>query len=112
MLEPADLTALPKGQAFAFIDGGKLLKLRLPLPVREKDDLPPEIGRVAQAMRETYKPTTPEHWYAKAEPSWWGAGQVSDTATETPNPANFQGSLIESDVADADTLVGMDGVDE
>jgi conjugative coupling factor TraD (TOL family) len=112
MLEPADLTALPKGQAFAFIEGGKLLKLRLPLPVREKDDLPPEIGRVAQAMRETYKPTTPEHWYAKAEPNWWGSAPAADAAAELPKPANFEGSLIESDAADADTQAGMDLMDD
>ena len=32
MLRPADLIELPKGQAFALLDGGKLYKLRLPLP--------------------------------------------------------------------------------
>ncbi len=32
MLLPADLIELPKGQAFALLDGGKLYKLRLPLP--------------------------------------------------------------------------------
>ncbi|RMD65716.1 conjugative coupling factor TraD, PFGI-1 class, partial [Candidatus Parcubacteria bacterium] len=31
MLQPADLINLPKGQAFALIEGGKLYKLRLPL---------------------------------------------------------------------------------
>ena len=32
MLTPADLTQLPKGQAFALIEGGQLYKIRLPLP--------------------------------------------------------------------------------
>lgn len=32
MLQPADLVQLPKGQAFALLDGGRLHKLRLPLP--------------------------------------------------------------------------------
>lgn len=31
ILTPADLVQLPKGQAFALLDGGKLFKLRLPL---------------------------------------------------------------------------------
>ncbi len=32
MLMPADLIQLPKGQAFALLEGGQLYKLRLPLP--------------------------------------------------------------------------------
>jgi hypothetical protein len=32
MLTPADLVQLPKGQAFALLEGGQLYKLRLPLP--------------------------------------------------------------------------------
>ncbi|MEW8437625.1 MAG: type IV conjugative transfer system coupling protein TraD [Candidatus Thiodiazotropha taylori] len=95
MLEPADLTALPKGQAFAFIEGGKLLKLRLPLPVKEKDDLPSDMKRVAQAMRDTYKPTTPENWYAKAEPDWWGGGQITSSNDQNSSGANFSGALTE-----------------
>jgi hypothetical protein len=31
MLTPADLVQLPKGQAFALLDGGQIYKLRLPL---------------------------------------------------------------------------------
>ena len=41
ILTPADLVQLPKGQAFALLDGGKLFKLRLPLagadPLLPKD---------------------------------------------------------------------------
>ena len=47
MLIPADLIQLPKGQAFALLEGGQLYKLRLPLP--GNDPLLPkdieEIGR-------------------------------------------------------------------
>ena len=47
MLIPADLIQLPKGQAFALLEGGQLYKLRLPLP--GSDPLLPkdieEIGR-------------------------------------------------------------------
>ncbi|MCP6066071.1 conjugative coupling factor TraD, PFGI-1 class, partial [Klebsiella pneumoniae] len=32
LLEPASLVQLPKGQAFALLEGGQLWKLRIPLP--------------------------------------------------------------------------------
>ncbi len=41
MLSPADLISLPKGQAFALLEGGHLVKLRLPLLTG--DDGPQEI---------------------------------------------------------------------
>ena len=37
LLAPTDLIRLPKGQAFALLDGGKLCKLRIPL-LRAEDD--------------------------------------------------------------------------
>jgi len=33
MLDPAWLMRLPKGQAFALLEGGRLVKLRIPLPL-------------------------------------------------------------------------------
>tara|TARA_R110002049_G_scaffold20717_3_gene75887 strand:- start:16912 stop:18936 length:2025 start_codon:yes stop_codon:yes gene_type:complete len=36
MLSPADVMALPKGQCFALLNGGRLYKLRLPLPGRDR----------------------------------------------------------------------------
>ncbi len=32
LLSPADVMALPKGQAFALLEGGRLWKIRMPLP--------------------------------------------------------------------------------
>ncbi len=32
LLLPADIIQLPKGQAFALLEGGKLWKIRMPLP--------------------------------------------------------------------------------
>ena len=37
LVAPADLMALPKGQAFALLDGGRLWKLRIPLAKLEPD---------------------------------------------------------------------------
>nr|NKB47642.1 type IV conjugative transfer system coupling protein TraD [Legionellales bacterium] len=42
MLEVADVLNLPKGQAFALLEGGQLYKLRMPLPMFEPLMLPQE----------------------------------------------------------------------
>lgn len=50
LLMPSDLVSLPKGQAFALIDGGQLWKLRLPLPDTRDAALPQDITTVIDAM--------------------------------------------------------------
>lgn len=47
MVTPADLVALPKGQAFALIEGGQLYKLRLPLPGKD-----PLLPRNMEAVKQ------------------------------------------------------------
>ncbi|HBC9530563.1 TPA: conjugative coupling factor TraD, PFGI-1 class, partial [Escherichia coli] len=56
LLEPADIVTLPKGQAFALLEGGQLWKIRMPLPAPDKDDalMPESIAKVAEAMRRHY----------------------------------------------------------
>lgn len=52
MLSPVDLTSLPKGQAFALLNGGQLSKIRLPLPKKDKNEkIPSHIDEIATAMR-------------------------------------------------------------
>ena len=52
MLEPTDLVQLPKGQAFALLQGGQLHKIRMPLPSAEHDPLMPEsLAVIGQALR-------------------------------------------------------------
>ena len=54
LLQPADLTQLPKGQAFALIEGGQLVKLRLPL-LQEQDPMRlPGLDHVVADMRANY----------------------------------------------------------
>ena len=53
MLLPADLIELPKGQAFALLDGGKLYKLRLPLPGNDPL-LPADMNEIAAWARNRY----------------------------------------------------------
>jgi conjugative coupling factor TraD (TOL family) len=53
MVTPADLVALPKGQAFALIEGGQLYKLRLPLPGKDAL-LPRSMDDIYQLISERY----------------------------------------------------------
>ena len=57
MLQPTDLTQLPKGQAFALLDGGQLAKLRLPLAVDDGSDVhwPAHMNAVFTGMHAQYQ---------------------------------------------------------
>jgi conjugative coupling factor TraD (TOL family) len=75
MLSTADMVSLPKGQAFALLDGGQLWKLRMPLPdERDEADLPTDIEEMTAAMRQRY--VSLPQWYRTSD-HWWYA--VSDT---------------------------------
>jgi hypothetical protein len=56
MLRTADLVQLPKGQAFALLDGGKLYKLRLPLAGADPL-LPKSMDEIAAWARRQYAGT-------------------------------------------------------
>ena len=61
MLSPSDLTQLPKGQAFALIEGGQLYKIRLPLPRKDpNEEIPEHIQEMAKAMREKVRLSRPD----------------------------------------------------
>ena len=47
---------LPKGQAFALLEGGQLWKIRMPLPAGDADDvlMPESIEKIAEEMRRSY----------------------------------------------------------
>ncbi|GAB3683841.1 type IV conjugative transfer system coupling protein TraD [Salinisphaera aquimarina] len=67
MLEPADVVSLPKGQAFALIEGGQLFKIRMPLPKAEDSaELPNNLSEIAEHMRERYQ--TADHWWDDVAP--------------------------------------------
>jgi hypothetical protein len=81
MLTPAELVRLPKGQAFALLEGGQLWKLRMPLPDDRGDPaMPASLAALANEMERRY--LTSEHWYRATE-TWWQAvadGPVATTA--------------------------------
>jgi len=75
MLTPAELVALPKGQAFALLEGGQLWKLRMPLPDARNDPAMPEsLIAIANEMERTY--ITNDHWYRVPETWWQGIADV------------------------------------
>lgn len=52
LLDTAALIQLPKGQAFALLEGGQLWKVRLPLPVADNHcPLPESIAQLAVWMQ-------------------------------------------------------------
>lgn len=66
LLEPADVVTLPKGQAFALLEGGQLWKIRMPLPAGDVDDklMPQSIAKIAEEMRRNYH--SGEAWWNDA----------------------------------------------
>ena len=54
LLTAADLVALPKGHAFAFIDGGQLWKIRIPLPDVADDALPKDMDALCAQLALRY----------------------------------------------------------
>ncbi|REG58550.1 conjugal transfer pilus assembly protein TraD [Paraburkholderia sp. BL6669N2] len=54
MLQASDLTQLPKGQAFALVEGGQLVKVRLPLLDAQDPVRLPGLDEVVADMRSRY----------------------------------------------------------
>ncbi len=55
MISPADIVALPKGQAFVMLNGSEAWKIRIPLPSKADDnDLPDDLCDMLRKMRESY----------------------------------------------------------
>ena len=63
LIEPAHIVSLPKGQAFALIEGGNLWKIRMPLPAPDPDELmPKDLRALAENMRNSYVDGGGEWW--------------------------------------------------
>ena len=80
LLTPSEVIALPKGQAFALIEGGHLWKIRMPLPESGRDaGMPSDLAGIATEMARKY--TTNDHWWL-----------TPDTAASRPRPASAPAS--------------------
>ncbi len=63
LITPATIMALPKGQAFALLEGGNLWKIRMPLPSKIDDEnMPKNLEDIASQMQKRY--LTNDHWWA------------------------------------------------
>lgn len=62
MISADDVINLPKGQAFALIEGAKLVKLRFPLLAADDSDKPPSLQEMIDKMAEKYQTT--EDWWS------------------------------------------------
>ncbi|MFQ6289545.1 type IV conjugative transfer system coupling protein TraD [Yersinia enterocolitica] len=63
LITPANVINLPKGQAFALLEGGKLWKIRMPLPAAGNDALMPEsLAKIAEYMKKNYR--TGDTWWS------------------------------------------------
>ncbi len=75
------MMTLPKGQAFAMLEGGRLYKIRLPMPneaVDKKDGvLPDDLAAIADDMERGYLPITSEDWFSSNDFGWFNRGELS-----------------------------------
>jgi conjugative coupling factor TraD (SXT/TOL subfamily) len=55
LIEQNDVLNLPKGQAFCLLEGGKLHKIRVPLPQQDNIKIPSSIESLIAKMREKQK---------------------------------------------------------
>src|SRR5690606_11239328 len=77
LIEPAHVMALPKGQAFALLEGGNLWKIRMPLPAPDPDEIMPEdLQALAAHMRRHYAESS----------EWWNAHASVPPSPEMPLP--------------------------
>ncbi len=85
LISPSDVMALPKGQAFALLEGGQLWKVRMPLldPIGDTH-LPASLVDLAERMERSYR--TSELWWREADGSdggtgtWEAAAEPADAA--------------------------------
>ncbi|MGR3807781.1 type IV conjugative transfer system coupling protein TraD [Pasteurella testudinis] len=126
MLVPANITNLPKGQAFALLEGSKLWKIRMPLPAIDKDDMMPEsMQELAGYMRKNYHVVA--NWWESAFTDYAPSKDIANlfesmvadsTQTiavrkqiETENSSDTDFSL-ENDTIDNDAMDDMDSTDD
>ena len=93
LIEPAHVVGLPKGQAFALLEGGNLWKIRMPLPAPDPDEeMPRDLQQLAGYMRQHYAETG-EWWENAAVPGLQDAPLPDDLLDDL-------GQLIEANQED------------
>jgi len=101
MIEPAHVVALPKGQAFALLEGGNLYKIRMPLPKADPSEkIPHNIQKLAEYMRQNYTESG----------QWWMVSHAAiPQGDNLPDDLEPQQSGVLKDVVDAAEVVSGSG---
>ncbi|MEM1114791.1 MAG: conjugative transfer system coupling protein TraD, partial [Pseudomonadota bacterium] len=55
LLSSADIKQLPRGECFGDLEGGRIVKLRLPWLIRDQADLPRSLNEMTAQMRKRYR---------------------------------------------------------
>jgi len=64
MLDPSNIIALPKGQAFCLLDGAHLWKVRFPMLDDDAEDIPETLQALTREMQKNYN--TADGWWMAA----------------------------------------------
>ncbi|WNU99000.1 type IV conjugative transfer system coupling protein TraD [Enterobacter sp. DTU_2021_1002640_1_SI_PRY_ASU_LCPMC_013] len=95
LIEPAHVVALPKGQAFALLEGGNLWKVRMPLPAPDPDEaMPRDLQQLAGYMRQHY-----------VEAGDWWENQVLPGRQDEPLPDDLLDDFRHITAADGEAVV-------
>ena len=98
MIDVADIMQLPKGNAFALIEGNRLQKIRIPFPDARGDvHIPPSLRAVCEDMKSKYR--TGENWATQTD---WLSGWLQDhpIGTNAPGPV----VLLDSESMEPDSI--------
>ncbi len=109
MIEPGDLTRLPKGQAFLVKEGGQLFKLRLPLPAQDKGIIPSKISELTVRMRRDYSHAANDTW---AHDTWWSSIMPKQTIMQQDFEQMHRHTHEDSRVPEVDTTVATEQTHE
>lgn len=98
LLDVANITNLPKGQAFILMNGSTLYKVRMPLPAIDDEDLiPPSMQALLDDMQKNYHVTV--NWWEPAFKDYTPSKDIADS---------FENMVTEEKMAKADLDWGSD----
>ncbi|SQG35521.1 Type IV secretory pathway, VirD4 components [Haemophilus influenzae] len=98
LLDVANITNLPKGQAFILMNGSTLYKVRMPLPTIDGEDLiPPSMQALLDNMQKNYHVTA--NWWEPTFKDYTPSRDIADS---------FENMVTEEKMAKANLDWGSD----
>lgn len=99
MVETDTIINLPIGQAFALLEGSRLMKLRFPMLTDCLDELPPTVMDMYRLMSEQYK--TSENWW---NPSEFTDQEVASNAHQAHDVSKEEMELDYAELKEDETI--------